>query len=124
MRPPRFTVRRMMVAVAIAGVLLAILAWVRDLHRRRTFYEAQAARYAEQEEIHLYAARVARADFDRTRNKNYRGQVVTSLIYAGFYRLLVEKYRHAARHPWESVEPDPPDPYSPDFVPPDPPDSL
>jgi hypothetical protein len=122
MKLPRFTVRRLMVAVAIAGALLGVLNWGRDLARRRMSYGARADGFAEQEAVQLDAARVARADFERTRNEDYRGQVVGSLINAGFYRLLKEKYRHAARFPWESVAPDPPDPYSPELVPPDPKD--
>jgi hypothetical protein len=88
---PRFTVRRMMVAVAIAGAFLAGLA----LGERREHYNLMARNHAAAGEYFRsiagtsptgFAARIALRDE------------------------LKRKWENAARYPWFPVTPDPPDP--------------
>src|SRR3954466_12764246 len=107
MRLPRvrFTVRRMMVAVAIFGASL----WYCEMGRRSKNF-------------------LAMADFHRLKAEIFRGRVesaaeLTSIdpirmgdIMGRDRRLehhhseLGQKYEHAAHYPWLPVEPDPPEP--------------
>ena len=80
---PRFTVRRLMVAVAIVATVMApgAILWRRsaDLARRGREHDRRAAECA-------------------------------STYLSGYHERLAEKYATAARRPWLPVEPDPPEP--------------
>ena len=81
-RRPRFTVRRLMVAVAVLAVLLGV---------GRTFF--LAVFYARMSYGHL--------------SKKFTAK---SRIEADYHGNLQEKYREAAARPWLHVPPDPPEP--------------
>jgi hypothetical protein len=86
LRCPRFTVRRMMVAVALLGLALGFLA------ERRARFLRIAARYEQ--------ATLA-----------YRTYGGFYMPRGFFYDLEMEsKYKRAARYPWLPVMPDPPEP--------------
>jgi hypothetical protein len=97
----RFTVRRLMVAVAAAGAMSAAVAAIR----------ARSERFRSLAEYH--AARVAmwsRGSEGRYRVwVDWRGERV-SRAASGWHADLAGKYERAARHPWLSVAPDPPEP--------------
>jgi hypothetical protein len=95
----RFGVQRMMIAIAIVGVLV----WAGIMLRRSAEYRAIAAQHASTEK---YWSTVG-------------SQATEPLIDGGswtrdervkFFRDLRLKYERAARYPWLSVEPDPPFP--------------
>jgi hypothetical protein len=84
----RFTVRRLMVAVAIAGIGLSLVAW---MARRSATFHAKAA-------LHLDLAFEASLDSRiDPRQVDYHGN-------------LANKYASAARYPWLPVAPDQPEP--------------
>jgi hypothetical protein len=85
--PLRFTVRRMMIFVAVT----AILAWTARLVHLSYYYEQRA---------NYYAAQWHWPQTSTARETKWR-------MWA---RDLIPKYRHAARYPWLSVVPDPPEP--------------
>jgi hypothetical protein len=100
MRMPRvrFTVRRMMVVIAIAGVaLIQAPGFQARLQRRQLGLEVQA--FAHGETIAWNAASVARG-----------GGPGLSSERLVFHKRMVGKYQWAARYPWLPVLPDPPEP--------------
>jgi hypothetical protein len=92
MRPPyaRYSVRRMMAAVAIAGLVLGLMAWMR----------ARAEDFRWRAELNLMNAGACHHPEDSP-------AVMRRLQY---YASLVEKYEWSASHPWLPVAPDPPEP--------------
>jgi hypothetical protein len=94
MRLPRlrFTVRRMMVAVAVVGILLGTMT-VRRGHSLRlaTYHQGQVKRLYDQ-----YGEA-----------ENFFGRASGGILW---HSELQWKYERAARYPWLPVEPDPPEP--------------
>lgn len=90
----RFTVRRLMVAVAIVGVVLAI--WV-GLERRRARFERLFSYH------NGLTGPAYRRSFDPFRPgfRTAKGR---------WHHELSQKYGLAARNPWLPVAPDPPEP--------------
>jgi hypothetical protein len=95
----RFTVRRMMVAVAIIGLIFGVA----EMMRRR-------ARFANEAETWALLADL----FERGRFISVHSP--TDIVpkpparFAAYYRMMAEKYRVAARFPFLPVPPDPPEP--------------
>jgi hypothetical protein len=85
---PRFTVRRLMVAVAIVGMGLGFCGW---MSRRAEAFQARATSHAS------LAFRASVADRVDIRLMEH-------------HRDLAFKYSRASRCPWLPVEPDPPEP--------------
>jgi hypothetical protein len=96
MRLPRFTIRRMMVVVAIVCALLG----VDRMARRRAYCLEQAKLWKERADEFVTGAGVClKEEFDKPG------------MYTALYertRAIERNYRHAARYPWLPVEPDPP----------------
>jgi hypothetical protein len=90
MRVPRirFTVRRMMVAVAIMAVLLGLFGWM----------DRRAGLFRE------------RRDFHRVHWSAIDEGFEVEAPPAAYHRAMAEKYRIAAERPWLPVAPDPPEP--------------
>jgi hypothetical protein len=84
----RFTVRRMLVAVAVVATVLGLLMWVD--RRAREFRD--------------------RRDFHRVRWSAIDEGFEVEDAPAAYHRAMAEKYRRAAERPWLPVEPDPPVP--------------
>jgi hypothetical protein len=121
----RLTVRRLMVAVALAGFAFAVGSW----YRRSPYYRDQAARCAEAEQSHLRMAvnheRIAA--LYRAYTAGHRGsaryndeQARLFARAAGAERAAAkragergEAYRQAARFPWLLNPPDDPAPGAP-----------
>jgi hypothetical protein len=112
MRVPRvrFTVRRMMVAVAVSGLLLGA-----EVARRRWAYNRSMAHYHAREEgrmrLLLSGGWITVTDEAGARKKLRIGRnierepVQRRLIY---HALMAARHRRAARRPWLAVTPDPP----------------
>jgi hypothetical protein len=101
----RFTVRRMMVAVAIVGICV----WGEWMRRASVAHRERAEHFrllglpsshtgvalltsAEERRIALASAEARERRFNR------------------YYEFMIAKYERAARYPWLPVEPDPPEP--------------
>lgn len=101
---PRFTVRGLMIAGAVAGVVMA----ARELSGRRAGYLMRAGEHSSQA-WHLREA---------ARNTAWYGHGLTDLRHyrerseraATWHDSLRSKYERAARSPWLPVGPDPPEP--------------
>ncbi len=110
---PRMTTRRWMVVVAV--VALAISGGLRLKQRRDYFLslarsheqkmpsstaegKAWKSRFGSTSRISSEEIMLLGRDFDRLMNR------------ADYHASLARKYRRAARFPWLSVEPDPPEP--------------
>jgi hypothetical protein len=99
---PRFTVRRLMVVVALAALLLGVIAGVEN--RRRSFLslvDAHRAGMIAWEEGD--PSETSRERFDLSGRK-------VSLKDHRWHLQMAEKYERAARYPWLPVAPDPPAP--------------
>ncbi len=93
----RFTVRRMMVAVAVVAVVLFFAIELPRMSRRARLYDLKAR--LNERNIVLYEHwRPDQPGFEVARAR------------AGWCRNLAAKYRHAARHPFLPVAADPPEP--------------
>jgi hypothetical protein len=84
-----FTVRRMMLAVAVVATLLACRAWM--IRRAARFRDLSAYHTMEWERI----------DTTGSPDVDARGE---------WHRAMGVKYRDASRRPWLPVEPDTPEP--------------
>jgi hypothetical protein len=104
MRMPavRFTIRRMMVAVAIVGVMLWTTLW---LGTRIRAYRWMAQYHA----VHRWTVPMAGPPGTAPRGVDSRGEV-TSADRNRWHAALEAKYLRAAQYPWLSIEPDPPEP--------------
>jgi hypothetical protein len=124
----RFTVRRLMVVVALAGLMMGGGVWGFRMWRLSGVCAAQAQSYksrafifANLEEIRLGALD---SDIDtsgyswrRENRRRLEGWAARSGVeparyarMAAHYAALVRKYERAARYPWLPLEPDPPQP--------------
>lgn len=103
MRLPRvrFTIRRMMITVAVVSILV----WAVKLHQIADSHRARAYRSKQ----HWGAA--WRGMYQKT-DGSYSSILGNENrdLHMFYYRSLKEKYERAARYPWISVAPDPPEP--------------
>ena len=112
LRPVRFRLWWMVVAVAVAALIL----WGETMRRRRVTYEYRAS-------IHATYGRQFREAFEKQSLNVFafqHGPVFAAtptlrLKWAEYHENLSRKYERAARHPWETV---PPDPTPPEIFPP------
>ena len=114
MRRVRFTVRRMMLVVAVVGVILATASGIRrreqafwrkaDYHRKR-YWEWEGKSKVPQWFMHGIdegvLANMLAKESPTGRHAYYM---------AKYHGLLISKYMDAARSPWLPVAPDPPEP--------------
>jgi hypothetical protein len=113
----RFTVRRLMIAVAAVGIGLWIgqrIMWGSPLARAYRIYVDIHSRDRDDAEE---AASVAEglADEHAVRKESeaerrYRDDAGHLRTKAAYHADLIRKYARAARYPWLTVEPDPPEP--------------
>jgi hypothetical protein len=126
MRLPRMTMRRWMIAVAIAGVLLGTAVWGRRLKQQRDYYLKQANFHARLERFFrsvekMFPTRVASGgrSLKDVSGMMVRSGFVPALVVVGEHTYLAgglarhhaelkEKYLHFASRPWLSVPADPP----------------
>lgn len=113
MKLPKMTIRRAMIAVAIAALLLGF--WSRVMFSRRQSHLSDAAYHARREgeerrnletfERNRRAGAAAAAN-----NPSMAEMERASLLRVAYHAGLKDKYREAAAHPWASIPPDPKDP--------------
>jgi hypothetical protein len=84
---PRFTVRRLMVAVAIVAFVIATLKRSEDYRRRADHFRSLQPDYI-----------------------SYQSALRDFWIKQEYYAQMEQKYRDAAWLPWLPVAPDPPEP--------------
>jgi hypothetical protein len=98
----RFTIGRLMFAVAVVGLLLGAIVGVEN--RRRRFLALASIHRAKMiawEEVG--SSEASRERFDISGRK-------VSLEADRWHSQMAEKYKRAAERPWLPVEPDPPEP--------------
>lgn len=115
MRKGPFTVRRMMVSVAILAVLFAAWAEVPKLWIRRRLYLDLAERYHQWEQRRLWVISIKQEITYYSPNlprgpEPSPARLAQMKVEADHYGRLRAKYERAARYPWRAVEPDPPPP--------------
>jgi hypothetical protein len=95
----RVTVRRLMIAVAVVGIVLGPLVYLGQ--RSRRFGQISRVHVRAMSDGAIEAAKLKR-----------RGDPRAKLAYAraDYHQAMWLKYFHAARYPWLPVEPDPPVP--------------
>ncbi len=105
MRLPRvrFTVRRMMVAVAIVALLLAWMQMQKRMVELRKSYEFQSALHGGEEVVEREGGLFIRF-------RGGRREVKPNARRAAYHAAMRRKYERAARYPWLPVAPDPPMP--------------
>jgi len=130
---PRFTVWRLMIAVAAVAVLLACWSWVAEIGRRSRQYGLFESLHAGREsncrilidiieaeiqdqEVQIAGMREANpaghgATEDGARpHANQRSEQEQCRKWLAYHAQLREKYARAARTPWITVPPAPPEP--------------
>jgi hypothetical protein len=130
MRLPRvrFTVRRLMIAVAIVGVLLAAGLEARWMHRKYREYATRASLHSYCERLYSeWASSDIKKEADRRSKFEKNGQAgfddwvlhladyygrraAKETLWANYHARMKSKYEVAMRRPWLPVEPDPPEP--------------
>lgn len=111
---PQFTVRRLMVAVAIVGLILGPVAVTVQLagtaygHRETAIGHARLA--ATLRHNGSMIAVMARREKTESIRHNHLSAMAEHTSAADYFEALREKYCRAARRPWAPVEPDPPPP--------------
>jgi hypothetical protein len=116
---PRFSVRQLMTAVAIVAVVLA--AWLKSMQywdlstqyqERVDWFESMAMNHVDR--IDSWETLIARKKKDPASHEFplelMQDQAKRDRIWLEYDRGLIAKYKRAARYPWLSVAPDPPDP--------------
>jgi hypothetical protein len=105
MRLPRvqFTVRTMMAAVAIAGLVFAFAGAVREMWRRQVEYEVRSLAHS----IAAYPHRYGAWPEGRVPLWPARPLPQPDARKLAYHDAMSRKWSEAARHPWLSIEPDP-----------------
>lgn len=112
----RFTVRRMMIAVALVAVLMASAIELPRLWVLRRQYLGLAEKYGYWE-IRLNGSVAIRQDLSYYSTSQPRGpepspaRLAEMKDQAAYYARQRAKYEHAARYPWLTVAPDEPVPH-------------
>ena len=101
----RFTIRRMMVVVAVIAIVLGVL----GLWQRSAAFGSIAERHSEEELSFIALALDALTARDGPRLPTGLTQRMLMSRDVHHHK-LARKYRRAARYPWLTVEPDPPEP--------------
>lgn len=112
MMRPRFTVRWLIAAVAVAGLAFG---WLVLARRGREFgVRAEAfeePRLAAKMDIRFWEGHRCDEGCPRTGpgGSGHETRLAKARDREAYYTRMIEKYRHAARYPWLSVGPDPTD---------------
>ncbi len=112
----RFTLRRLLIVIALLGVLMATLLEAARATRRAREYRQLADAHAAFRDLSLGEADeyryayVHRAAADNRAGTDLLRWEANQRALARHYDVLAGKYRRAARFPWLPVEPDPPPP--------------
>jgi hypothetical protein len=111
MRLPRvrFTLRRLMIVVAVAAVLMAASNGLARLRLLSSDYRARAEEHAGIEATlrRIIASDGADTPVDISPGAGLRSRRFTARAVADYEAALRRKYERAARYPWLRVKPDP-----------------
>src|SRR5690348_11927448 len=105
----RFTIRRMMVAVAALAVVISGCLEAIRLKRRRDLFLTAASLHAQSELYTLNLERSYRVMAEQRKNQASvcLDQAAKLAKTAGYHATLKRKYQRAASHPWVAIVPDP-----------------
>ena len=108
----RFTVRRLMIVVAVAAGLTAAWVGLARLRLLSSDYRAWAEQHAGIEEVlrRIVSSDGANTPVDVSPGPGLRSRRFTAWAVAEHEAALRRKYERAVRYPWLPVEPDPPAP--------------
>jgi hypothetical protein len=101
---PRFTVRGLMIAVAILAVAFGAISWVARMRERSSAYRRRASEY--------WALTLRMGSLVRTADGRWvdRYEDENDRIMDARARRMEEKYLRLSYYPWQTAEPDPPPP--------------
>ena len=102
----QFTVRTMMAAVAVAGLVFAVAGAVREMRRRQVEYEVRALAHS----LAAYPYKYGAWPESRVSLWPARPLPKPDARKLAYHDTMSRKWSEAARYPWISVEPDPPPP--------------
>jgi hypothetical protein len=118
---PRFTVRRLMVAVAIVGIIGGGYLEVVRLARLSEYYWGRAIKFRRLESMGEFTSGMTPAEWQAHCEEIDRMNRVSGMFQAArgyppelarrliaYAAAMIRKYERAARYPWLPVEPDPP----------------
>ena len=110
MRPPRFRLRALLVAVAVAAAAMGAVLML----QRAAAYRRLAESYAERERMHRDSAAIATAEAEDLAERGsadgaslWRDRAGDNAAKAARNAELSRKYRHAATRPWIAAPPAP-----------------
>jgi hypothetical protein len=104
---PRFTLRWLMVAVAIVAILTGLkISWQRQPLYRQMAKDFAAKKFYALEAARLYPRPSKMHHWVNTESGSYEIWPENS----GYYALMREKYERLAKNPWLPVASDPPEP--------------
>jgi hypothetical protein len=114
MKLPRVTTGRLMIAVAIVGLVFA--GW--ELSKRAAILRSQAIQHRVKADWCIEAADdflpwIARGTADRSELSRWNREEARVRKLGEDHLRLSTMYDHAARYPWLPVAPDPPEPTRP-----------
>lgn len=101
---PRLTIRRLMVVVAIAALLMGERAWIVEMRRRSALYRRQAFEFG------VMTARAGSNTFTKDGRWVSRYDDENDWLRDAWACTLAEKYWQLSYYPWMPDEPDPPPP--------------
>jgi hypothetical protein len=105
---PRFTLRGLIVAVAVLAVAFAAQRrWA--YYRRMAAYHAQEAARIRHDGVFVYSSGPGMKS-DSWWAARFREAITERDRAAEIHARMSRRYAHAAFHPWEMVAPDPPPP--------------
>jgi hypothetical protein len=108
MRLPRYRLRTLFIAVAVAALGMGTIV---GLARRRESYLRHAAHHRElSNDARLYAMYIDRRYLHWGPSEPERAEMAAYERRGDYHAALQAKYEHAARYPWLPVEPDRPEP--------------
>jgi hypothetical protein len=101
---PRFTLRRMMIGLAIVALPLRAIFWVAEMRTKSLAYERRAESFA------WITARSGSVTFTSDGRFINTWENENHWLEDAWACKLAEKYRRLSDYPWLPVEPDPPPP--------------
>jgi hypothetical protein len=106
----RFTLRRMMAAVAVVAVMLASWLGALELRRLSTAYLQKSVGHSGQERIERRNLEWQVKALSSTARGGNLNSIVLAEAVTEHHRSWAARYLRASRRPWESVPPEPPPP--------------
>jgi hypothetical protein len=112
---PRFTIRLMMVLVAVAALALSVGVTRRRMANLSFTYLARATEYQSKAEVARVSALESEylSQHGRTPDPKYAQRGIGYRRLSAFYLTMKRKYERAATQPWLPIAPDPAPPAEP-----------